>query len=211
MLVPKWPHVLCVPLICSHHCSLNFVCSWLWFCISFCLCMTHIIRGVGSVCILVCPCVPRFCIIKSFVWSVYMTPDVRQVFQHIRAMWYICSMYTIPPHCCPPLSSLGFLNWQIFAVPVLLLPIRLPFSLKHVAECEVSYMQLQHALVQYTPQDGLYKRTCHKVVCSCWCILHSSWFKLQPFDTSWDAAVNICHHQESTCLCHWAQAVNTPD
>jgi hypothetical protein len=45
-----------------------------------------------------------------------------------------------------------------------------------VAECEVSYMQLQHALVQYTPQDGLYKWMCHKVVYSCRCLLHSSWF-----------------------------------
>jgi hypothetical protein len=82
-------------------------------------------------------------------------------------------------HCCPPFNSLSFLNWQIFAAPVLLLPIRLPFSLKHVAsvaECEVSYMQLQHTLVQHTPQDRLHKWICHKVVCSCWCILHLSWF-----------------------------------
>lgn len=49
----------------------------------------------------------------------------------------------------------GFSQQRNFGVPILLLPIRLPFALKHVAsvaECGVSYMQLQHALVQYTPQ-----------------------------------------------------------
>jgi len=165
----------CAYHICSHHCPLNFVCSWLSFCFSLCICMTHIIRGFGSVCILVCPCVPRLCIIKSVLQSVYMTPDVRQVFQHQSHVIHLSHVHD-SSHCCPPFGSLGFLNWQIFAVPVLLLPIRLPFSLKHVAECEVSYMQLQHTLVQYTPQDGLYKWMCHKVVYSCWCILHSSWF-----------------------------------
>ena len=50
-----------------------------------------------------------------------------------------------------------------------------------MAKYEVSYMQLQHALVRSTPEDRLYKWMCHKVVYSCWCmssrsILHSSWF-----------------------------------
>ena len=89
-------HTCCAYLICSHHCPLKFVCSWLSFCISFRTCMIHIIRGFGSVCILGCPCVPQFCIIKAFC-DLCMTPDVRQIFQHIRAMWYICHMYMIPP------------------------------------------------------------------------------------------------------------------
>lgn len=79
----------------------------------------------------------------------------------------------------PSIWFTGFSQLTNFCCTCFPATIRLPFSLKHVAsvaECEVSYMQLQHALVQYTPQDGLYKWMCHKVVYSCWCILHSSWF-----------------------------------
>jgi hypothetical protein len=108
-------YTCCAYHICSHHCPLNFVCSWLSFCFSLCTCMTHIIRGFGSVCILVCPCVPRFCIIKSVLQSVYVTPDVRQVFQHIRAMWYICHMYTIPP-----IVALHLVHWVFSADKFLL-------------------------------------------------------------------------------------------